>query len=363
MGIHSIQIKNFKSIRDSGEIEINPINVLIGPNGAGKSNFISFLKFLNQLYSKQLQLYVSRYGRAENFLHFGSKTSDFISGRITFNNDWKNEYEFTMVPDIGGNLIFSSEWSNFSYPFSGKLSRQKIGSGGNLESKLEEHEAYRNKYLISQFKQFKIFHFHDTSFNSKLKQPSNTRDYAFFREDGGNLAAFLYRLAKSNDRHFRMIEHVVKSIAPFFDKFYLEPDEINSEQIFLRWYEKGSDQLFSAHNLSDGTLRMICLATLLLQPEIPDTIIIDEPELGLHPFAINKLAALLKSASISSQIIISTQSVNLVNAFSPNDIVVVERQNNQTVFKRQSEKELMSWLEEYSVGELWEKNVLGGVPK
>ncbi len=363
MGIDSIQIKNFKSIHDSGSIKINPINVLIGPNGAGKSNFISFFKFLNQLYNQQLQLYVSRYGRAENFLYFGSKTSDFISGRITFDNDWKNEYEFRMEPETGDNLFFTSEWSNYSYPVTKRPNRKQISFGGNFESVFPNDSAYRNEYLGTQFKQFKVFHFHDTSFNSKLKKPSSSIDYAFLREDGGNLAAFLYRLSNTHLSYFRMIEQVVKSIAPFFDRFYLEPDEINSEQIYLRWFEKGSDQLFTAHNFSDGTLRMICLATLLLQPEKPDTIIIDEPELGLHPFALNKLAAMLKSASLTSQVIISTQSVNLVNAFSPDDIIVVERENKQTVFKRQSEEDLTDWLEEFSVGELWEKNVLGGLPK
>ena len=363
MGINSIHIKNFKSIQNSGKIEIGPLNILIGPNGAGKSNFISFFKFLNQIYKKELRQHITQYGRAENFLYFGRKTSRYLSGKITFNNSWKNEYEFIMLPDTEGNLFFSSEMSNFYQLQTGKLNKHQISSGGNFESQLKDDIQLRTEYLISEFKQFKIFHFHDTSFNSKLKQPSNTRDYAFLQEDGGNIGAFLYRLSKANPAHFRMIEGVVKSIAPFFDKFYLEPDEINSEQIFLRWFEKGSDQLFTAHNLSDGSLRMICLATLLLQPDKPDTIIIDEPELGLHPYAINKLASLLKSASQSSQIIISTQSVNLVNAFSADDIIVVERREKQTTFQRQSERSLMNWLEDYSLGELWEKNVLGGIPK
>ena len=182
-------------------------------------------------------------------------------------------------------------------------------------------------------------------------------------EDGGNLAAFLYRLQQSYKGNFKLIERIVQSIAPFFDRFYLKPDELNPDQIYLRWYEKGSEQLFTAHNLSDGSLRMICLSTLLLQPELPETIIIDEPELGLHPFAVSKLAALLKSASTKSQIIVSTQSVNLVNEFTADDIIVVERENEQSVFKRQSEDELKEWIEDYSIGDLWQKNLLGGRPR
>lgn len=361
MGIHSIRIENFKSIKDSGEVALKPLNIFIGANGVGKSNLISFFKFINRLHEEHLQLYMAQNGRADNFLFFGRKNSSFLNGQITFNNDWKNEYEFSLVPDQAGNLIFSKEYSSYSNP---TLNRVSLTGGGNAETVLKSSGSYRNKYLLEQFKGLKIFHFHDTSFNSKVKQPSNTRDYAFMNEDGGNLAAFLYRLQESSPTNFKIIEKVVQSIAPFFGNFYLQPDEINPEQIYLRWQEKGFDQLFTAHNLSDGTLRMMCLATLLLQPVLPEVIIIDEPELGLHPFAIGKLASLLQSASEQSQIIISTQSVTLVNYFTADDIVVVEREaNHQTVFKRQSSETLKTWLENYSLGELWEKNVLGGRPQ
>lgn len=362
MGLHSIKIKNFKSIRETNDILIKPLNILIGSNGVGKSNFIIFFKFLNRLYQKQLQLYISRNGRADDFLYFGRKFSDYLYGKIVFDDEWKNEYEFSMVSDQDNNLIFEFENSNYIRPNSNYANKNPISAGGNLESKIQDDSGSRNNYLRSQFEGFKLFHFHDTSFNSKIKQPSNSLDYALLHEDGGNIAAFLYRLQHSNLQHFKVIENVIRSIAPFFDKFYLQPDEINSQQIYLRWQEKGSEELFNAHNFSDGTLRMICLTTLLMQPELPNTIIIDEPELGLHPSAIQKLAAMLKIASINSQIIVSTQSINLVDQFSANDIIVVERENNQSVFKRQNEESLSVWREEYSLGELWSKNVLGGTP-
>jgi predicted ATPase len=157
-----------------------------------------------------------------------------------------------------------------------------------------------------------------------------------------------------------MIEYTISSVAPFFEKFDLSPDEKNPDVIFLNWLEKGSDEYFNAHQLSDGTLRFIALTTLLLQPDLPKTIILDEPELGLHPFAISKLAGMIKKASVYSQIIVATQSVNLVNEFTADDIIVANREDNQTVFKRQSEELLKTWLEEYSIGELWEKNIIGG---
>lgn len=362
MGIYSIKIQNFKSIRETEDLLITPLNILIGANGVGKSNFISFFKFLNRLYEQQLQLYIAKNGRAENFLHFGKKGSDFLAGNIVFDNEWKNGYSFKMIPDQTGNLIFSEEYSNYTRPNSRDNNHAQISSGGNPESLIKNDDGWRNKYLRSQFKGFKLFHFHDTSFNSKVKQPCGTHDYAYLTEDGGNLTSFLYRLQESHSQHFKIIVRVIQSIAPFFDSFYLKPDEINPQQIFLRWREKGSDQLFTAHNLSDGTLRMMCLTTLLMQPNLPTAIIIDEPELGLHPFAIQKLASMLKSVSIKTQIIVSTQSINLVDQFSPDNIIVVERSDNQTVFKRQNEEALAVWREEYSLGELWSKNVLGGTP-
>lgn len=362
MGIQSIHIKNFKSIKDSGVVELKNINVLIGGNGVGKSNLISYFKFLNKLYEQQLQFYIAQNGRADNFMFFGRKNSEFLGGNIIFDNDWHNGYEFVLRPDQGGNLIFEVEYSTYSHP---NLNRTRIDVGmGSSESRLKADDGYRNKYLRGQFRGLRIFHFHDTSFNSKVKQPSNANDYASLQEDGGNLAAFLYMLQEAHPENFKVIEKVIKSVAPFFDSFYLVPDEIDPGKIFLRWKERGFDQLFTAHNLSDGTLRMICLATLLLQPSPPPIIIIDEPELGLHPFAITKLAGLLQILPENIQIIISTQSVNLVNEFSPDDIIVVQREeNHETIFLRQSEESLKIWLQEYSIGELWEKNILGGRPR
>lgn len=353
MGIHTVRIQNFKSIRDSGDLEIRPMNVLIGANGVGKSNFISFFQLLNRLYEQQLQLYVAQNGRADNILYFGRKRSDFLGGEIVFDNGKRKEYGFTLRPNQSDSLFFASESTNIT-----DSDYAKKGSGA-LES---EHLFHQDAHLRSHMESFKIFHFHDTGFNSKIKQPSGSTDYAYFHEDGGNLAAFLYLLQEKHPAHFKMIVRTVQSIAPFFDRFFLQPDEINGQQIFLRWLEKGSEQLFTAHNLSDGTLRMMCLCTLLLQPNLPSTIIIDEPELGLHPFAIEKLAAMLKSASQQTQVIVSTQSVNLLNHFEAEDVIVVERQDNQSVFHRLDSDELADWLEEYSLSDLWDKNVLGGRP-
>lgn len=370
MSIESIHIENFKSIRDSGLIKIEPLNVLIGPNGAGKSNFISFFEFLNKLFEKQLQNHIARKGRAAGLMYFG-KQSSYMAGAIIFRNEddkISNRYSFRMEPDQASSLFFTKEYSDYNMQTQisdfVSWSIKPINHGGSQESVLHDvGNSKRTKILRGFFQSFKVFHFHDTSDTSKLKGFCNVTDNEYLVEDGSNLAAFLFRMKQTAPVNFKTLEFTIKSIAPFIGSIYLEPDRITPHQIELRWKEKDHDNLFNAYSLSDGTLRFICLCTLLLQPHPPTTIIIDEPELGLHPFAINKLADMLKIASENAQIIVSTQSVNLVNEFTPNDILIVERRNNQTVFERQSEEDLKEWLQQYSLGELWGKNVLGGRPR
>lgn len=370
MPIDRINIRNFKSIRESGDILIRPINVLIGSNGVGKTNFIQFFKLLNSIYKQRLKYYTAENGYENRILYFGRKRSRFLEGSIVFKpevGNTNNRYNFKLVPqlqgvgfyfekDLGGFNLFSSGYNeNWNY--------LNLGGEGKEESELRNNTSSRADFLCDYFEGFNVFHFHDTSSGSPLKQANQTRDYEYLKEDGSNLAAFLYKIKDTHPKHFKIIEHTVRSVAPFFERFDLNPDSKNPEMIFLNWLEKGSDDYFNAHNFSDGTLRFIALSTLLLQPKMPKTIIIDEPELGLHPFAIQKLGALIKSASIKSQIIISTQSVNLVDQFSANDIIVVERKDDQTVFSRQAENDLKDWLSEYTLSELWDKNILGGRPK
>lgn len=369
MSIYSIDIQNFKSIRNSGSIEIKPLNVLIGPNGAGKSNFIGFFKFLNMLFEQQLQNHIARKGRADGFMHFG-RQSKYIAGEVVFTNEENkvsNRYRFKLEPDQANSLFFSEEYSDYNMRTNKvtdtvSWSIKRINNGGSAESKLPVDVSKRSEFLREFFQSFKVFHFHDTSDSSKLKGFCNTTDYDYLVENGSNLPAFLYRMKETAPKNFKILEFTIKSIAPFIDSLHLQPDQINPNQIELRWREKGHDNLFNAYSLSDGTLRFICLCTLLLQPNPPSTIIIDEPELGLHPAAIIKLSAMIQSASLLSQIIVSTQSTNLLDQFKPEDIIVVEREYEQTVFKRLSKEKLGEWLDNYTLSELWRKNVLGGRP-
>lgn len=356
--INRIEIENFKSIREMN-LELLPINILIGANGAGKSNFIGFFKLLKNMYERNLQNYIADEAGAENILYFGLKQSNYLKGVVEFNN--KNRYYFQLNPNQEGNLYYYVEGTQFNRDWGYSWDKENLGNG-YTESILSTKQNGRYGFVRWYMTSFKVFHFHDTSKTAKIKQPCHISDNQFMREDGANLSAYLYALQHTHPKDFKRIEMVIRSVAPYFDRFDLKPDRINPETIRLEWKEKGSDAYFNAKHLSDGTLRFIALTTLLLQPEAPQVIIIDEPELGLHPFAINKLAGLIKKASANTQIIISTQSVNLVDNFEPEDIITVDRKDGQSVFNRQNSDMLKDWLTEYSISDLWNKNVIGGRP-
>jgi predicted ATPase len=177
------------------------------------------------------------------------------------------------------------------------------------------------------------------------------------------LAPFLRRLREKHLQHYERIVQTIRLVAPFFDDFVYRKD--SEERIDLEWFEVGDpDTPFGPRQLSDGTLRFIGLATLLLQPASlqPDTILIDEPELGLHPYALSVLSGMLKQAAEAKQLLVSTQSVELVNALDPEDIVIVNRVAGESRFERLIPEELAEWLEDYALGDLWKMNVIGGRP-
>ncbi|MCB9230521.1 MAG: AAA family ATPase [Bacteroidia bacterium] len=362
MKILSVNIQNYKSIRNA-TVELGEINILIGANGAGKSNFISWFKLLHSIIENQLQLFTARNGGAENILYFGRKWSSFIESEIEFDslNGLKSYYRFKIEPSADDRFYFAEEKAGESQN-EGKEKANNLAAG-NFETGIHQNLNGPSQILIANaLSGLKVYHFHDTSESAQLKQKGRVDDNRALRENASNLAAFLYFLETRHPGQFRQIQNTVRLIAPFFDAFQLKPDAINEEFIRLEWREKGSDKYFNASNLSDGTLRMICLATLLLQPEPPDTIIIDEPELGLHPAAIEVLTSLIKSASRRSQIIISTQSVTLINHFLPENILVADRKDGQSTFERIEATDLEGWKEDYSLGDVWEKNIIGGRP-
>ena len=360
--IEQVLINNYKSIRDL-KLSLNRLNVMIGSNGAGKSNFISFFELTKAIYEQRLGSYTLFKGGIDTLLHNGRKASPSIKGLLDFNNN--NAFFFEIRPTHGnkGYIEETGDFQNTNHTeckdYKNKWNRTRWDSAVEESSLIENPKAgYLKKYLNS----FTIYHFHDTSESSPMRGDCNINDNEFLRDNGSNLAACLYTIMQNDIKTFRLIEGVIRSIAPYFKGFKLRTDSINGERIRLEWMEKDTDMYLNGYSFSDGTLRFIALTTLLLQTNMPEVIIIDEPELGLHPAAINKLAELIKNASRKSQIIISTQSTNLVNCFETDDIIVVDRKDGQSVFTHLSGDELETWMNDYnlSISDMWEKNMIGG---
>lgn len=361
--IKSLSISGFKSIRRLDDLQLRELNVLIGANGAGKSNFVSFLQLLKELCTHRLQLCIAKAGGADRILTFGQAGTQQLSASIKFQD---TAYGFVLEPTAGNALVFASErieGSKQGYAIGAGSQETVVFSPQGSPDVGVDYETCR--VALSGFLAgFRVFHFHDTSNAAGMKRMAAVHDDAALRHDGSNLAAFLLMLKSRHRDEYEQIRKAIQLAIPFFDDFHLQPRSLSAgeQQVNLVWKQRDSDYPFWPSQLSDGSIRFICLVTALLQPHPPSTIIIDEPELGLHPYAITLLGSLLKSASKRMQVIVSTQSVPLVNQFSIEDLIIVEREEGASVFKRHNEIDYRQWLEDYSVGELWEKNILGGRP-
>ncbi len=348
-----ICIKGYKSFKEL-DINLNKINVLIGSNGSGKSNFLSFFEFLNRLYEQNLNEFVALNGGMDKILHKGSKVTENINANIYFDQD---TYSFT-VKKGDDNFVFLNEQLEFN-------GRKVEINALKSEAQIKYHtDLERGDFIKKYLTDIKKYHFHDTGKNSPFAKDSNIQnDVYYLYEKGDNLAAFLWNVQNNHPIVYKRILKMIQSIAPYFSDFYFHPGA--SPTIRLQWKDKYSSTVYGPSDLSDATLRFIALTTLFMQPTLPGSIIIDEPELGLHPFAIQKLAGMIKSvAAKGTQVIIATQSTDLVSLFEPQDVITVNQVNGETTLRRLSDTELSMWLDEYTLGDLWKQNIIkGGQPK
>lgn len=349
-------LDGYKSIAQC-DLQMGALNVLIGANGAGKSNFIGFFRLISRILGQQLQLAVANAGGPDALLHFGRKQTRQLHAELYFGN---NGYKFTLQPTQDNRMVFGHEalfWN---------LHGDWRPGAGHFETRFDERgpRGPIRQHTVPAMLKWRVYHFHDTSESALVKQLHGINDNEYLRVDASNLAAFLYRLKQHHATEYQRIVKSVQLVAPFFGDFHLRPSVGNAQKIQLEWTEAEHDVPFTASALSDGTLRFICLATVLLQPEefMPSTILIDEPELGLHPFAIATLGAMMKAVADQYQLIVSTQSVELVNEFDVEDLIVVDKREGASTLRRPAQADFESWLEDYTLGELWKKNLLGGRP-
>lgn len=357
MNINHIRIQGYKSVRDVS-LALKKVNVLIGGNGIGKTNFISTFELIKNICQKQLQTKIMKLGGSQAVLYMGPKRTSEIEFELNVSDDSTNGH-------IAVSLVPGQQNMVIKHFVVEKYRDEELVCGFQSDGSFEvdQSNAFPKEYYNYIVTGFDVYHFHDTGDSSAMKGLKPINDNQKLKSDGSNIAPYLYYLQERHPKYFNRIESIVSSVCPSFGRFSLKPNRLNEQMIQLEWSHKEDSSLYlNEFQMSDGTLRFICLATLLLQPNPNDVIIIDEPELGLHPQAINKLSALIKYASEHSQIIISTQSVSLVDNFEPEDIVVANYVDGATSINRLDPAQLVEWINEYSLGEIWEMNIIGGQP-
>ena len=362
--LDKVSIRGFKSIERLEELTFRPLTVLIGPNGAGKSNLVSFFRMISWALedSRHFATYVASRGGARNFLHDGPERTQAIQAEITIRTHLGNdEYSFRLEHAVENRFIFAEESYRFSFTGLSVPSQRFTIGEGHAAPRLQDTRTPTARAICRLLRSIVAYQFHDTSDDASVRTGSGLHDDRVLHENGANIASILYRLCRADNPAYGRIVDTLRLALPFFSDFELEPD---GESILLRWRERDSAELFGASQASDGMLRLVSLVTLLQQPEedLPDVLILDEPELGLHPYAIEVIGGLIGAAATKIQVIVATQSTALVDCFEPDDVVVVERAGRGSAFSRLYANDLDAWLEDYSLSELWEKNVIGGRP-
>ena len=370
--IESVHIKGFRSLADVEITGLPQAAVLIGANGSGKSNFIRFFEMLSwMLRSRHLGEFIERQGGADDQLFGGRKVRASIDAEVTVRAEASQyDYQFTLTHAHPDRFLFTKERWRFRRGDSSALGSWRDLRGGHSEAKIVESAQDSQsvdvnpktaRVIVHLLRNCAVYQFHDTSDGSNFKIRWDAEDNHYLRTHGGNLAAVLLRLEREDIQRFETICRYIGRVLPAFDRFQIEE---SYGKVLLRWKAKGTDKTFGAHLTSDGSLRFFALVTLLNLPSemLPDVMLLDEPELGLHPAAIALIGDMIKALANDRQIVAATQSPLLVDTFGLGEIIVLELQDERTKARRLDEAEYRQWLEEYTTGELWQKNLLGGRP-
>jgi predicted ATPase len=370
--IESIHIRGFRSLADVEIKALGDVTVLIGPNGSGKSNFVRFFELMSyMLSSRQLGLFVGRKGGADDQLFRGRRVTSHLHLGISIRTDkGSNDYEFSLVWGNPDRFLFTEErfrYSQDGFPTKGEW--QELGSGHTealiVEAAQGEVDGINRttaRVILHLLWNCATYHFHDTSEESDFKEWWDAQDSTYLRSNGGNLAPVLLRLQREDIRRFELITKQVRRILPTFERFDIR--EIGG-RAFLAWKQWDSDKLIGAHLTSDGSLRFFALVTLLnLPPEmLPSVILLDEPELGLHPEAIELVGAMIRRVGLERQVIVATQSPTLVDVFDLDQVIVLDLDDGRTICRQLDPADYQQWLDDdFALSELWWKNVLGGNP-
>ncbi len=370
-----ITIEGFRSVRRA-ELDLGDLTVLIGANGAGKSNVIGFLQMVSWMMAESLSRFVSDWRGADHLLFGSGRVTGRMAGELQFASDrGTSTYGFTLVPTGLDQLIYTHEKVHFVTAGRGIRPFEREFGEGSRESRIpglaqtSPSPDLRNVCGIfrRRLSEVKVFHFHDTSRSAFIRRGQDVRNDQYLMSEGGNLAVLLRRLRTEEAPTYRRVVEEFRQVLPEFREFVLEEDSQHAGTMELRWTGPSPEHILGPDQFSDGSLRALALIALLLLPDrfLPWVVAIDEPELGLHPTAVGQIARLVGEAATRRQLIVSTQSPTFLAQFDPEDIVVVEKPQDETLFRRLSRSDLQSWLDAYEgdLGRLFEMNVLGGSPR
>ena len=371
--LESVRIRGFRSLANVELSDLGATSVLIGSNGSGKSNFIRFFEMLSwMLRSVRLGEFVELYGGADDQLYCGNGTTPRMEAELALRTEkGRNEYRFSLAHVHPDRFMFAEEAFRFSrLGWGTEAPWSYLGSGHREAAIVEAAQSPPSsdinrttaRVIVRLLRNCSVYQFHDTSDSSNFKKRWDVEDNNALRTHGGNLASVLYRLEHEDNRRFESICQHITRVLPVFDRFQIDE---SSGKVILRWKAKGTDKTFGAHLTSDGSLRFFALVTLLNLPleMLPNVLLLDEPELGLHPVAIALIGNMIKALAGDLQIIVATQSPLLVDVFDLNEIVVLDLDNGCTIFRRLDASTYHEWLDDsFTPGELWQKNLLGGRP-
>ena len=371
--IERVHVQGFRSLADVELAGLPRAAVLIGANGAGKSNFIRFFEMLSwMLKARRLDEFVQKQGGADDQLYGGNRTTPRMEAELSIRTDvGRNDYRFALSHAHPDRLFFVEEGFRFSREDQlSKAPWQYLESGGQEAEIVRAAQSGTQpginvktaSVVVHLLRDCAVYQFHDTSDESNFKKRWQVDDNDYIRSHGGNLAAVLLRLEREDLDRYELICEQIGRVLPGFDRFELEE---SFEKVPLRWKARGTGKTFGAHLTSDGSLRFFALVTLLNLPAemLPSVLLLDEPELGLHPAAITLVGGMIRSLSEERQIIVATQSPLLVDAFDVEEIFVLELREGRTEIKKRSSDDYQVWLDEdFTPGELWQKNLLGGRP-
>lgn len=371
--INSVRIRGFRSLADIQLTGLKRATVLIGANGAGKSNLIRFFEMLSwMIRSRRLGEFVERQGGADDQLFGGRATTAVIDADIRLQTGRGfSDYSFALAHGHPDRFFFTKEAFRFSEAGSDQDAPWQNLESGHREAMILEAMDSPEDYgvnpttarvIVNLLRNCAVFQFHDTSDTSAFKKKWDVDSYSHkLYPHGGNLAAVLYRLEQEDSRRYEWICSQISRVLPIFDRFSLSK---RYGRVFLSWQARGQEKTIGAHLTSDGSLRFFALATLLNLPSemLPQVLLLDEPELGLHPKAVTLLGGMIKSLSADRQVIVATQSPLLVDAFDLDEIIVLDLKNGRTESQILDHDEYKNWLTDYTTGELWQKNLLGGYP-